>query len=168
MTRADRPGPGDRYPHAVRSPLGVGFLLSQLGMFASGRYAELVGRLDLTPPQTGVLRLIADSPGLSQQALAEQLGILPSRVVGLIDDLESRSLVERTRNPNDRRLYALTLTEAGTAALAEIMTTGAEHERGLCAGLSDDEHEQLAGLLRKVAESHGVPLNVHIGFRLLS
>lgn len=151
----------------MESPTGVGFLLSQLGLFASGRFAERVAALELTPPQVGMLRVIALSPGLSQQTLAERLGILPSRMVALVDDLESRSLVERARNPQDRRLYALTLTQQGAKLLASIGEIAVEHERDICGPLSAREREQLTGLLRRIAEAHDLPLAVHLGFRNL-
>jgi DNA-binding MarR family transcriptional regulator len=127
-----------------------------------------VAAVELTPPQAGMLRLIARTPGLSQQALAERLGIRPNRIVGMIDDLESRALVERTRNREDRRLYALTLTDTGAELLRKIGTIAREHDRDLCEALSDEEHEQLATLLRRVAESHKLPLTVHVGYRDLN
>ena len=51
---------------------------------------RLKAALDLTPPHAGILRALTSSGGVSQQALAGRLGVLPSRLVALVDELESR------------------------------------------------------------------------------
>ncbi len=75
------PGPTD----------GLAFLLSQVGFHSSARFAERLDPLGLKPPHVGILRAITGADGLSQQALGEKLGVFASRIVGLIDDLESPS-----------------------------------------------------------------------------
>src|SRR5215468_2606149 len=99
---------------------GVAFLLSQLGHQSATVYADLITSIDLTPPHTGILRAIAAEPGRSQQALSGQLGLLPSRVVAYVDELEDRGYVERRRNPDDRRLHALHLTASGKRLMTKI------------------------------------------------
>ena len=74
---------------------GAAFLLAQLGHHAATQFAEQMATVDLTPPHAGILRSIASSPGGSHQALSEQLGLLPSRVVAYVDELEDRGYVER-------------------------------------------------------------------------
>src|SRR5499425_1994248 len=91
----------------------VAFLMSQLGHLSASVFADLIAAIDLTPPHAGILRAIAAEPGRSQQALSGQLGLLPSRVVAYVDELEDRGYVERRRNPDDRRLHALHLTASG-------------------------------------------------------
>src|SRR4029450_5226698 len=95
------------------------FLLSQLGHRSASVFAELIASIDLTPPHAGILRAIASEPGRSQQALSGQLGLLPSRVVAYVDELEDRGYVERRRNPEDRRLHALYLTGSGKKSLSK-------------------------------------------------
>ena len=68
----------------------------------------------------GILGILEQADGLSQQALGEKLGVFPSRLVALIDELEGRGLVERRDSPTDRRSYALHLTGAGRKTLGEI------------------------------------------------
>src|SRR5277367_6862175 len=89
------------------------FLLAQLGAHAASQFAERLGVLELTPPDTGILRLLRVAAGLSQQELAAKLQIHPSRLVAILDNLEKRGLVERRANPDDRRLYSLYLTKDG-------------------------------------------------------
>ena len=71
---------------------GVAFLLAQIGAHAAERFGERIAQLDLTPPQTGLLRAVAAEPGRSQQAVAEQLRIQPSRFVALVDELSGAVL----------------------------------------------------------------------------
>lgn len=145
----------------------VGFLLSQLGAHASQRFAERVAELGLVPSDLGLLRMIAVEPGLSQQALAKRLGVVPSRVVALIDALQQRELVERVRSTRDRRNYELQLTEHGRAVMAGMREIGMAHEAELTGALDDDERRTLGRLLAKLAESNGLSPDVHPGYRTM-
>ena len=155
--RAGGPGGGRRGGNA--------FLLAQLGADAAARWARRIAPLDLTPAQTGLLRLIAREPGQSQQSLARQLGTPPSRLVLLLDELEERGLTERRRNPSDRRHHALYLTGDGTRLMAQLGQIGAAHEDDICAPLNAAEREQLHGLLTRIASHSGLTPGVHPGFR---
>src|SRR5258707_13757845 len=108
-----------------RAPLA--FLLAQVGAHAAMRFGDRVSRLHLTPADAGILRMLGVSGGLSQQDLSTRLGIHPSRLVAILDALEERRLVERRANTEDRRQYALHLTEKGQGILSEIGRIGREH-----------------------------------------
>jgi DNA-binding MarR family transcriptional regulator len=144
---------------------GNAFLLAQLGAHATGRYAERVAKLDLSPAHTGVLRLAAQRPGLSQQALATMLGVLPSKVVALVDDLEGKHLLERRRSPTDRRHHELHLTDQGERILGEIRKAARDHELDITSALTDEERRQLLALLTKIADRQGLTPGVHPGYR---
>jgi DNA-binding MarR family transcriptional regulator len=144
---------------------GVAFLLAQIGAHATERFAERIAKLDLTPPQTGLLRAVANEPGRSQQAIAEQLGIQPSRFVALVDELERRGVIERRRNSTDRRLYALHLTAQGEQLMREIGQVGMAHENDMCSALSATERTTLRELLQRVADQQGLTPGVHPGYR---
>jgi DNA-binding MarR family transcriptional regulator len=148
-------------------PTGAAFLLAQLGAHAAGRYAEKVAALDLDPAQTGVLHLIARRPGQSQQALADRLGVAASRVVALVDGLESRGLLARRRSVTDRRNYELDLTDEGQQLLGRLREVAKAHEADVTAALDADERAQLVGLLQKVADQQGLMPGVHPGYRRL-
>jgi DNA-binding MarR family transcriptional regulator len=148
---------------AVRG--GAAFLLAQLGAHASQLFAERIAALDLTPAQAGLLRVLAATPGRSQRELADTLGMPPSRFVPFADGLEERGLIERRKNPGDRRLYALHLTEQGEELLTELRKLGAAHEQQICEPLSPAEHQQLTTLLQHMAEHHGLSPGVHPGYR---
>jgi DNA-binding MarR family transcriptional regulator len=71
---------------------GAAFLLAQLGAHAAAKFAERLEQLHLTPAHAGIFRILSATPAISQQALATALGTVPSRLVGLIDELESKGL----------------------------------------------------------------------------
>jgi DNA-binding MarR family transcriptional regulator len=144
---------------------GSAFLLAQVGAHAAARFAERIRALDLTPAQAGLLRLIAWQPGQSQQAVARTLGTPASRLVLLVDSLEERGLIERRRNPEDRRHYALHLTDVGAEFMRQLATVGAAHEDDICAGLDPVERAQLRELLERLAARHGLTTGVHPGYR---
>jgi DNA-binding MarR family transcriptional regulator len=143
---------------------GSAFLLAQVGAHAAQRYAERIAELDLTPAQVGLLRLVATRPGQSQQAIAAQLGTQPTRLVALVDGLEKRGLIERHRNPDDRRLYALELTEDGRALMSRIALASMAHERAITAALTEDERATLHALLTKIADEQDLTPGVHPGY----
>jgi DNA-binding MarR family transcriptional regulator len=146
---------------------GLAFLLSQVGAHASARFAERLAPLKLTPPHAGILRVIRQADGLSQQALGEKLGVFPSRLVQMLDELEQRGLVERRDNPADRRSYALHLTEAGREALDRIGRIAREHQDALCAALDETERAQLTDFLTRIAAQQQLTPGIHPGYRKL-
>ncbi|MCH0541446.1 winged helix-turn-helix transcriptional regulator [Streptomyces sp. MUM 203J] len=147
-------------------PGGAAFLLAQIGAHAAGRFAERVGELGLTPPDVGLLRMIARQPGRSQRSLAEELGVVPSRVVTLLDGLDRKGLVERRRSPEDRRHHALHLSAEGRRALDRVREAATAHENDICGALDRKDRERLTELLERIAEQQGLTPGVHPGYRL--
>jgi DNA-binding MarR family transcriptional regulator len=156
------PPTGDRQPPRDG---GVAFLLAQLGAHAAAAFAERLRPLELTPPQAGVLRRLGQFPGQSQRELADALGMHAPRLVALIDELEDRGLVARDRDPEDRRNYAISLTDEGQRALAELAHVARRHELAITAALDEGERAQLLALLRRLAEEQNLTPAVHPGYR---
>ncbi|MBS1877871.1 MAG: MarR family transcriptional regulator [Actinobacteria bacterium] len=146
------------------APTNLAFLLSQVGIHASRRFAERLAEVDLQPPLFRVLNLVDAAEGRSQQEIAKAVQAPPSRMVAFVDELEQRGLVERRAKPKDRRVRALYLTPAGREALARGREVARLHEEELAAGLSEDEREQLLGLLGKVVDVQEIGRGVHPGF----
>jgi DNA-binding MarR family transcriptional regulator len=107
------------------------------------------------------------SSGLSQQALARTLAILPSRLVILVDELQERGLVERRDHPEDRRVYALYVTAKGEQAMMAIGQIARAHNDALCAALSQEERALLVDFLARIADEQGLTPGVHPGFKQL-
>jgi DNA-binding MarR family transcriptional regulator len=152
--------------HRAPSP-SAAWLLAQIGGHAAVKFADRLAPLKLAPPHAGILRALASSGGSSQQSLATHLDVLPSRLVALVDDLEARGLLERRDNPEDRRTYALHLTDAGREVLESIGRVAREHDQALCAALTPEEREQLSRMLLRIAEQQGLTPGVHPGYRSL-
>jgi DNA-binding MarR family transcriptional regulator len=148
-----------------QEPDRVAFLLSQVGARAAQEFTRLLKPLDLAPADAGILRFVARSVGLSQQALAAALNMHASRLVALIDDLESRGLLVREVHATDRRLYSLALTQKGKETLLSIRDVADEHNRLMCAALTRSETTVLHTLLSKIANQMGLVEGVHPGYR---
>src|SRR5262252_622601 len=149
---ANPPPPGST-PHAASD---VAFLLVQLGFHLGRVLGDRLKPLGLEQRHAGMLIRLAENDGRSQQAIAELMGVNPTRMVFLTDELEKLGLVERRRNPADRRSHALHLTDAGTAMLARVREVTRAHEAAITASLSDAERDQLTVLLRRVAADQGI------------
>ena len=145
----------------------IAFVLSQLGFHVANRFAERLAPLGLAPPHVGILELVRRHPGQSQQALAAELGIPPSRLVGMLDDLERRGLVQRERLPHDRRVSAVHMTEAGGRLVDDLHVILDEHERDVTAALTPEERDTLLALLRRIADEQGLSPNIHPALRKL-
>jgi DNA-binding MarR family transcriptional regulator len=125
--------------------------LTKLGAESSRLYRQRLAPLGLEPHHARALRYVGSADGLSQQALADDLGLARSRIVVLVDELERRNLVKRRPSPSDRRAYALRLTAKGEKLLQQVIGASREHENDLCAPLSADERAQLTSLLQRLA-----------------
>jgi DNA-binding MarR family transcriptional regulator len=101
-----------------------------------------------------VLKMLAAVGSCSQQTLSEELRIDRSVMVSVADDLERAGLVRRERNPNDRRAYAVSITQAGRKRLAAAETTTPVFLDRAFANLTPAERAQLTAILGKLLEVH--------------
>jgi DNA-binding MarR family transcriptional regulator len=143
------------------------FLLAQLGSHAATKFAERLEPLGFAPHHAGIFRILAQNPGVSQQDLANTLGMHASRLVGVLDELQQRGLVERRPSERDRRLYALHLTSDGERALRGIGEAAREHHQALMVGLSADQQKQLTEMLEIILKNQNLIRGVHPGYRRL-
>ena len=134
---------------------------------SAARFAERLEPLEIKPAHVRILKVIEQTDGLSQQVLGEKLGMFPSRLVAVLDELERRGLVERRDSPADRRSYALYLTQAGREILEQITKIKLEHQDALCAALNDAERAQLAELLARIATEQRLAPGIHPAYRRL-
>jgi DNA-binding MarR family transcriptional regulator len=140
------------------------FLLAQVGAHAARQFAERLSPLKLTPPHAGILRRLALSSGISQRELATQLGMHASRLVGVVDEMESLGLVVREANTDDRRTYSLQITPKGRETMKEVGRVSYQHNEALQAALSPEEREVLTSLLQRIADQQGLSRGVHPGY----
>jgi DNA-binding MarR family transcriptional regulator len=123
--------------------------------------------LEFQPPHAGVLRMLGQTAGLSQQELAIWLRMHASRLVGLVDTLEKRGLAERKSSPTDRRESSLYITEAGRHVLQRLGTIARAQDDATCEGLPPEKRAQLSSLLERIARRQGLAHGVYPGYRTL-
>jgi DNA-binding MarR family transcriptional regulator len=146
-----------------RAPQTLAFLLSQVGIHASRRFAERIAAVDLNPPLFRVLNLVAAGEGQSQQAIGAAIEIPPSRMVALVDELEQRGLVERRPKPEDRRVRALFLTAKGKRCLTRGRKIAAQHEEELTKGMNATDRKLLVSMLQQIVDQQALGKGVHPG-----
>jgi DNA-binding MarR family transcriptional regulator len=142
----------------------LGLLLSQLGTHAALTFGRKIKGFGISPPHVGILRWIRDNEGENQRQLASHLGVLPSRLVLLLDELEGKGLVMRQRSSQDRRNQQLQLTEKGTRLLKKVEVIAAAHEADLGSALTESERETLIDLCAKLAAHRGLTPHGHPGY----
>jgi DNA-binding MarR family transcriptional regulator len=143
---------------ALRAPRELtskpSFLLKRLGMIAKERTVEAFEDAGAVPYDYAVLAVLAQGACATQAHIADSLSYDRSYLVGLLDELERRGLIDRRRDLNDRRRHVVTLTKAGEQELVRLraLIDGVESE--LFAPLSAAERKTLQGLLAKLAAAH--------------
>jgi len=104
-----------------------------------------------------VLKMLDAVGPSAQQALAEELRIDRSVMVGVVDSLQQAGLVRRDRDPLDRRAYAVTITAAGTRVLAAAERDIPAFLDDTFAALTSAERRRLAALLGKLLAGRPAP-----------
>ena len=130
------------------------FLLKRLGMSAKERSLAEYETTGLHPYHHAILLVLDEGSVETQGAIADALGYDRGQLVGLLDELEDAGLIERRRDPNDRRRHFVHMTPAGRKALAKLRTLSAKLEREFLAPLDEEERAALHGLLLRLAEEH--------------
>ncbi len=130
------------------------FLLKRLGVVAKERGLAGYEPTGLHPYHHAVLAVLDEGSRTTQGAIADALGYDRGQLVGLLDDLEDRGLVERRRDPADRRRHIVRLTPEGKHALEELRALARRLEDELLAPLDEAERAQLHALLLRLAQRH--------------
>ena len=133
-------------PGALPQLLGYRLRLAQQAVFRD--FAASVH--GLSPGRIGLLIYIDANPGVTQSRLAEAVRRDRSTMVGVLDELEARALIERRRGA-DRRTNGLWLTRSGRTLLGRAVRDIAAHERRISSRLTPAERRTLLELLGKIA-----------------
>jgi len=130
------------------------FLLKRLGFAAKDRTLAAYEETGLHPYHHAVLLVLDEGAPETQGSIADTLGYDRGQLVGLLDELEERELVERKRDPNDRRRHVVRLTPAGKKMLRRLRTLSGQIEDDFLAPLDEGQREALHSLLLRLAETH--------------
>ena len=139
----------------------LAFLIAQVGSHSQSSFGKQVDPFGLRLAHVGVLKAIFRADGLTQRELGDALGMFPSNLVRLIDELEQKGLVRRGHNASDRRSYTLVLTNKGQRMTSALIALTEAHGDRICAALNPPERRELMRLLRKIATEQGLQPGVH-------
>jgi DNA-binding MarR family transcriptional regulator len=120
------------------------------GHTAAAQIRRALAAYGFKPGHGNVLILLSDQGATSQQSLAEALAIDPSVLVAVLNDLEVEGLIERRRDPADRRRHIVEITPHGKSRVADFEAALAAVEAVLFADLDAGEIATLGGLLARV------------------
>jgi DNA-binding MarR family transcriptional regulator len=127
------------------------FLLKRLGAVVKERSMEAYEAVGANPFYYSVLAVLEEGARDTQAKIADALGYDRSWLVGLLDELEEAGLIERRRDPEDRRRHLVSLTPAGKKKLGELRKISKGVEDEFLASLDPAQREQLHELLLQVA-----------------
>jgi DNA-binding MarR family transcriptional regulator len=139
----------------------IPFLLSQLGTYVSDDFKRRLTPLGVDPRTNAVLVALTEADGQSQRQLSARLGLHRNVMVSVIDTLEEQGLVKRMPHPDDRRAFAVTLTDKARELLPALDGQSHAMEDDVTATLTPDERASLLDMLQRVAAGLGLSPGVH-------
>jgi MarR family transcriptional regulator, lower aerobic nicotinate degradation pathway regulator len=131
----------------------AGQLFFRLWRASHTRTAAALQTIGLTPPLFAVLNYLEARSGAIQQQIGSAMGIDPSTMVSLVDQLERAGLAQRRPLPQDRRAREVLITPKGRRTLKQARELAKQVEGDVLQGLSPAERRQLVTLLRKAFEA---------------
>src|SRR5215203_4020214 len=131
----------------------AGQLFFRLWRVSHTRTAEALEPLGLTTALFALLNVLGTREGAIQQELGAAMGIDPSTMVSIIDQLEAAGLARRRPRPTDRRAREVVITPKGRRALERARELAMQVEAEVLGGLSGAERRQLLALLRRALSS---------------
>jgi DNA-binding MarR family transcriptional regulator len=130
----------------------VGYYLARARNVFLHRMDMAVGPLGLTPQQIGVMFQLSKGLARTPQELSRSLAYDSGSMTRMLDRLEKKGFIARTRSEHDRRVVEVDLTEAGRAIAAQLPTVCGSVMGEVLAPFSKDEVETLIRLLTRIAE----------------
>ena len=128
----------------------IGYNARRAALAVIAEFLEKMAVYDLKPVDFSVMSVIVHNPGVTSRQLCACLNILPPNLVGLIQSLDSRGLIERQPHPHDGRAMGLYPTEKGKNLMLDAEATASELERNVGGKLTPNQAQTLVILLQKI------------------
>ncbi|MBE9108535.1 MarR family transcriptional regulator [Nodosilinea sp. LEGE 07298] len=135
------------------APYNLGYKVKLTSQLMYRAFQERLEPHGLTPFHYLVLCCLWEEDGLSTSGIADKLKQLGATLTGVVDRMESRHLVYRERDPSDRRIVRIWLTEEGRQLMQVLPPLGAEVIEQATANLSKPDQETLLRLLDQVVQN---------------
>ncbi|MGC8513864.1 MAG: MarR family winged helix-turn-helix transcriptional regulator [Acidimicrobiales bacterium] len=130
----------------------LGYLFKHAERLMADLHIEALAPYDINARDLGVLLAIDRSESASQQQIAENLGVDRTTMVAIIDTLETKGIIARRPDPEDRRRNIVELTQPGQTLLRQATAASDLAEAELLAPLNRQEGEQLRTLLARILD----------------
>lgn len=131
----------------------IGYLLADNSRLARWAFDQQVREIGVTGPQARLLLVLNRRPGQNQGFYAEQLEVEPITLCRMLDRLEEAGMVERRRDPADRRAWQIHLTDKSRKVVARLQQRVDSLVDDMLEGLTEDERMEFARLLRTVGSN---------------
>ena len=128
----------------------IGYNARRAALAVIGEFLEQMAVYNLKPVEFSVMSVVLHNPGVTSRQLCAALDILPPNLVGLIQLLETRGLIERKPHPYDGRAVGIHPTNEGEALMMKAEVTAKELEMNIGSKLTPNQVQTLVTLLQKV------------------
>jgi DNA-binding MarR family transcriptional regulator len=141
-------------PNARRKPAAAEQSIGYLFRYGYRAFARAISielqPFEISSGQWSVLRVLWETEGLSQVELAENMRVEKASLTGMLEVMEKRGLISRTRNTEDRRKVNIHLTPRARALKERLLPYRAKINRKATRGMTPEEVETLLRLLTQV------------------
>ena len=143
----------------------IGYLLSDRARLLRRAFDEHMRALKITRPQARLLLHLLHNEGANQGHYAEQLDVEAITLCRMVDRMEEAGMIERRRDPADRRAWQLYLTARTREMIDEVRACIDSLLEDMLAGISPAERAEFARLLTLIGTNLGarrdnkVPVN---------
>ena len=138
-------------PRPTQTPIGME--LAGVARDVGRAFDAALARAGGSRPMWLVLLSLKSRPTANQRELAAAVGIQDATLTHHLNGMEADGLLTRRRDPTNRRVHLVELTEAGDAAFRRLRTVAQHYDSRLRTGFSDSELETLRGLLGKLRDN---------------
>lgn len=137
---------------AVRNELRVLYALRQIIRRADVDSRRLSADHEITGPQLLALTTVANDRDITAKDISERIHVSPSTVVGVLDRLEQRDLIQRRRSEQDRRRVLVNATAEGRKLVDRVRYPMLESIQDVLEELPQRRRDELAGALERLVE----------------